>query len=140
MEKRVVVFGIDGLDPDLIREGVAAGRLPNFQKLIAGGTLTDLQTSWPPQSPVAWTNFITGANPGKHGLFDFIHVDREDYGVANSIAVTEPEGMVLRMFGYRLPLNGGATTLHPRMKAFWEGPEDARVPAMGHRTPANFPV
>lgn len=140
MEKRVVVFGIDGLDPDLIREGVAAGRLPNFQKLIAGGTLTDLQTSWPPQSPVAWTNFITGANPGKHGLFDFIHVDREDYGVANSIAVTEPEGMVLRMFGYRLPLSGGATTLNRSMKAFWEVLDEAGVPAMVYRMPANFPV
>lgn len=139
-EPRVVVFGIDGLDPDTIRAGIAAGRLPNFARLVAQGTLADLQTSWPPQSPVAWTNFITGVNPGKHGLYDFIHVDRKDYGVANSMSVTEPEGMVLELFGYRLPLSGGATALNRSFPAFWEVFDAAGVPAMVYRMPANFPV
>jgi predicted AlkP superfamily phosphohydrolase/phosphomutase len=140
MEKRVVVFGIDGLDPDFIREGIAEGRLPNFAKLVESGTLADLQTSWPPQSPVAWTNFITGSNPGKHGLYDFIHVDRSHYGVANSMAVSEPEGMVLSMFGYKLPLSGGETTLNRSMRSFWEVLDEAGVPVMVYRMPANFPV
>jgi len=147
MEKRVVVFGIDGLDPDMIREGIEEGRLPNFQKLVAGGKLSDLQTSWPPQSPVAWTNFITGTNPGKHGLYDFIHAGRHDYGVGveNSMSVTEPEGMVLNMFGYKLPLSGGETKLNRNADeagapAFWEVLDEAGVPAMVYRMPANFPV
>ncbi len=145
MEKRVVVFGIDGLDPDFIREGIAEGRLPNFQKLVDAGTLADLQTSWPPQSPVAWTNFITGTNPGKHGLYDFIHVDRPTYGVANSMSNTSPEGMVLSMFGYRLPLSGGESTLNRNREedavpAFWEVLDQAGVPTMVYRMPANFPV
>lgn len=139
-EPRLVVLGIDGLDPDFVREGVAAGRLPNFARLIESGTLADLQTSWPPQSPVAWTNFITGCNPGKHGLYDFIHADRHDYGVANSMSVTDPEGLVLRMFGYRLPLTGGETRLNRSRPAFWEVLDEAGVPAMVYRMPANFPV
>ena len=43
-----------------------------------------LGTSTPPQSPVAWSNFITGRNPGGHGVFDFIHRDAEKYEIAAS--------------------------------------------------------
>ncbi len=139
-DKRVVVIGIDGLDPDMVREGVAAGRLPNLKKLIERGALHDLQTSWPPQSPVAWSNFITGVNPGKHGLFDFIHADRTNYGVLNSMSRTDPEGMVLELFGYKIPLTGGATHLTRAFPAFWEVLDEAGVPVMVYRMPANFPM
>ena len=50
-----------------------AGQLPNLEKLRAGGGFSHLGTSTPPQSPVAWANFINGAGPGSHGIFDFIH-------------------------------------------------------------------
>ena len=75
---RVVVLGIDGLDPVMLAERIERGLCPNLGKLVAEGTFSPLGTSWPPQSPVAWSNFITGANPGRHGLFDFVHPNRAE--------------------------------------------------------------
>jgi len=61
-EKRVIVFGVDGLDPGILEEKMAANLLPNFSAVAAEGSFKVLGTSWPPQSPVAWSNFITGTN------------------------------------------------------------------------------
>ena len=94
-DKRVIVFGVDGMDPEMLQERIDRGMMPNFKALLADGGCTfngqpqlSLQTSWPPQSPVAWSNFITGVNPGKHGLYDFIHVDRSNYGIVSSMSET----------------------------------------------------
>ena len=80
---RLVVLGIDGMDPDILRDVVARypERMPHFRRLIeeADG-VRDLGTSTPPQSPVAWSNFITGRNPGGHGIYDFIHRSTANYG------------------------------------------------------------
>ena len=71
--KKVIVIGIDGMDPRLSERMMNEGLLPNLAKLRAGGGFSPLGTSTPPQSPVAWANFINGAGPGDHGIFDFIH-------------------------------------------------------------------
>src|SRR5436853_2845092 len=71
--KKVIVIGIDGMDPRLSESMMKAGLLPNLTKLRAAGGFSDLGTSIPPQSPVAWANFINGAGPGSHGIFDFVH-------------------------------------------------------------------
>ena len=69
----------DGMDHERVETlAVNEGRLPNLAKLRAQGGFRPLTTSIPPQSPVAWSNFITGADPGVHGIFDFIHRDNED--------------------------------------------------------------
>ena len=70
---KVIVIGIDGMDPRLSKAMMAAGDLPNLAKMTAGGGFSSLGTSIPPQSPVAWSNFINGSGPGSHGIFDFIH-------------------------------------------------------------------
>ncbi len=138
-DRRVVVFGVDGLDPEMLMERVERGELPHFAELIRGGRLAALQTSWPPQSPVAWSNFITGANPGRHGLYDFIHVRRSDYGIQSSMSETDPVGLELPLFGYRIPLTGGETRLTRAFPAFWEVMGEAGVPVYVHRIPADFP-
>ncbi|MBX3169579.1 MAG: alkaline phosphatase family protein [Candidatus Eremiobacteraeota bacterium] len=71
--RRVVLLGLDGLEPSLLEEGMRAGRLPHFQALAAEGGYQRLATTCPPLSPVAWSTFATGLNPGKHGVFDFVH-------------------------------------------------------------------
>ena len=71
--KKVIVIGIDGMDPRSVRAMMADGQLPNLARLPAAGGFSNLGTSIPPQSPVAWANFINGAGPGSHGIFDFIH-------------------------------------------------------------------
>ncbi|MBN9418038.1 hypothetical protein ABS71_06765 [bacterium SCN 62-11] len=70
---RVVILGLDGLEPTLLEEGMEAGRLPNFAALAAEGGYQRLGTTLPPLSPVAWSTFATSLNPGKHGVFDFVH-------------------------------------------------------------------
>ena len=71
--KKMIIIGVDGMDPRLSERLMDAGRLPNLDKLRKAGGYKLLGTSNPPQSPVAWSNFINGAGPGTHGIFDFIH-------------------------------------------------------------------
>src|SRR5436190_12062161 len=71
--KKVIVVGIDGMDPRLSESMMQEGLLPNLARMRAAGGFSPLGTSIPPQSPVAWANFINGAGPGSHGIFDFIH-------------------------------------------------------------------
>ncbi|NLI02759.1 MAG: nucleotide pyrophosphatase, partial [Candidatus Fermentibacter daniensis] len=73
---RVVVLGLDGFSPEVARRLMAEGRLPNISRLAESGTLTELGTTCPGVSPVAWTSFQTGVNPGRHGIFDFLAPDR----------------------------------------------------------------
>src|SRR5579862_5112097 len=73
--ERVIVLGVDGFDPKLLEQYLAAGRMPHCQRLIESGAFRRLRTSDPPQSPVAWSNFISGTNPGGHGIFDFMARD-----------------------------------------------------------------
>ena len=71
--KKVIIIGIDGMDPRLSESMMREGLLPNLAKMRAAGGFSPLGTSIPPQSPVAWANFINGAGPGSHGIFDFLH-------------------------------------------------------------------
>ena len=76
---KVLILGLDGLDPQLMNTFMDQGKLPTFSRLCSQGDFKPLRTSNPPQSPVAWSNFITGMNPGGHGIFDFLHRDPEAY-------------------------------------------------------------
>src|SRR3990170_4827986 len=71
--RRVLVLGCDGMDPALTEQLMDEGRLPHFARLRQRGCFLPLGTSTPPQSPVAWSDFITGADARVHALFDFIH-------------------------------------------------------------------
>jgi predicted AlkP superfamily phosphohydrolase/phosphomutase len=77
--KRVVVLGLDGMEPSLVERYIEEGRLPHFAKLRDTGCYRKLGTTLPPLSPVAWSSFLTGCNPGKHNIFDFLTMDRRNY-------------------------------------------------------------
>ncbi len=68
---KLLVIGIDGADFDLIKPWVKEGKLPNLARLLEKGVHGELKSTIPPVSPPAWTSFMTGKNPGKHGIFDF---------------------------------------------------------------------
>ncbi|MBD3277653.1 MAG: nucleotide pyrophosphatase, partial [Candidatus Aegiribacteria sp.] len=76
---RVVILGLDGLSPRIASELMDEGEMPNLMKLRDSGAFTELNTTCPGISPVAWSSFQTGANPGKHGIFDFLAPDRKRY-------------------------------------------------------------
>src|SRR4030042_506736 len=86
-DRRVVVLGFDGVDSDLLEKWMAAedpenpgqSLLPNLAALAHRGTYSPLVPTIPAQSPVSWSSFATGANPGKHGIFDFLLRDPHPY-------------------------------------------------------------
>ncbi|MDB5351308.1 MAG: hypothetical protein JWN86_2555 [Planctomycetota bacterium] len=77
--KKVIVIGLDGLEPKLVEAMLAAGELPNLAALNARGTMARVATTNPAQTPVAWSTFATGVNPGGHGIFDFLRRDPATY-------------------------------------------------------------
>ena len=77
--KKVVVIGLDGLEPKLAEPWLAAGLLPNLARIEAMGGRSTVATTSPAQTPVAWSTFATGLNPGGHGIFDFIRRDPKTY-------------------------------------------------------------
>ena len=77
--KKVVILGLDGFSPVVAENLMAKGELPNLEKLRKEGSFSSLGTTCPGISPVAWSSFQTGVNPGKHGIFDFLAPDRDRY-------------------------------------------------------------
>src|SRR6266508_2113227 len=72
---RIVVLGFDGVDSQIVEQMLAAGRLPNLAALKARGGYSPLLPTVPAQTPVSWTTFSTGLDPGGHEIFDFLKRD-----------------------------------------------------------------
>ena len=72
----MVIVGLDGATWDLLRPRMADGRLPNLRRLADEGVTGNLTSIFPPETPAAWPSFMTGKNPGKHGVFDFLVYDQ----------------------------------------------------------------
>jgi hypothetical protein len=77
--RKVIVIGLDGLEPTIVEALIAAGELPNLAKLASRAGLSRVATTYPAQTPVAWSTFATGTNPGGHGVFDFLRRDPQTY-------------------------------------------------------------
>jgi predicted AlkP superfamily phosphohydrolase/phosphomutase len=68
---KIVILGLDGATFDLMLPWVQAGKLPHVARLLNTGMAGTLRSTMPPMSPPAWNSFMTGTNPGKHGIYDF---------------------------------------------------------------------
>jgi predicted AlkP superfamily phosphohydrolase/phosphomutase len=139
--KKVLILGIDGMDPKLLQRYMDLGEMPNFKGLIGRDNFLPLKTSIPPQSPVAWANFITSQDPGGHGIFDFIHREPDNFNLYLSTSRTEdpPEDSKIQIGNWVIPLESGDVELLRRGRPFWEYLEDAGVPCTIFRVPSNFP-
>lgn len=145
--KKVIIIGIDGMDPRLSQAMMDAGQLPNLSRLRAAGGFSPLGTSIPPQSPVAWANFINGAGPGSHGIFDFIHRHPEQQCAPFfSAAETIPGQGGWEIGEYRIPLDfwpfqhkPPATVLRRQGIPFWDYLDEAGVPSTFYDLPSNYP-
>ncbi len=78
-QRKVVVAGLDGVPYSLLVEYMARGIMPELSALCAKGSLHRMKSSLPEVSSVAWTSFMTGRNPGQHGIFGFMEIDRNSY-------------------------------------------------------------
>ena len=72
MKNQVLVLGLDGCTFDLLNPWMEKGLLPNLKKLKEEGVSGKLQSSRPPVTGPAWITFMTGKNPGKHGIYEFL--------------------------------------------------------------------
>ena len=107
-DRKLIILGIDGMDPQLLKQFMAEGKMPNFSLLAVKGSFRLLTTSIPPQSPVAWSNLITGMNAGGHGIFDFIHRDPHTLQPYFSASRVEPPKRGIRLGNWVIPLGGGS--------------------------------
>jgi predicted AlkP superfamily phosphohydrolase/phosphomutase len=137
---RVIILGFDGLDWELTNRLMAEGRLPNFSRLAEEGQFRPLGTSKPPQSPVAWSDFITGLDSGGHGIFDFVHRDPETLIPFLSTSRAHDPERVWTIGQWQIPLSSGEVELLRRGTPFWEVLEGHGVPTTVLRMPANYPV
>ena len=138
--KKMIVLGLDGMDPVLTRRWIDEGRLPAFRKLLEqGGDFRPLGTSLPPQTPVAWSNFITGMDPGGHAIFDFFNRDPKTYVPVFSATETSGSSKTIRIGKTVIPLSGGQIRNLRKGRAFWQILEDAGVPATVFKMPSNYP-
>src|SRR3989344_4996732 len=79
MISKVLIIGLDGATFDLIKPWIEQGELPTFKNLMKEGVHGDLNSTIPPLTPTAWTSLITGKNPGKHNIFDFFKLNKNNY-------------------------------------------------------------
>ena len=146
-DKKVIVIGIDGMDPLLTETMMNSGQLPNFAELRKRGGYRRLGTSIPPQSPVAWANFINGAGPGSHGIFDFIHRNPEKQCAPFFSAAETLPGTGHWEFGdHRLQLDFWPFNHKPAMTLlrrqgipFWDYLDEAGIKSIFYDLPSNYP-
>ena len=126
--RKVIVLGFDGMDHELTEQMINSGRLPGLARLASSGGFAPLGTTIPPQSPVAWSTFITGLDPGGHGIFDFVHRDPKTMLPYLSTTRTEASARTIGLGKWQLPLSSGRVELLRRGQPFWELLEARGVP------------
>ena len=137
--RRAVILGFDGMEPALFEKFAKRGVLSNLSRLASSGTYRPLETTTPPLSPVAWSTFQTGVNPGKHGIFDFLRRDPRTYRGELSSARVRPAARELRFGRFRLPLGKPSLVGLRRSQPFWKLLGEKGVSSFVLRVPITFP-
>lgn len=138
--KRVVVVGLDGLDPGLARKYMAEGRMPNLSKLAEEGHFSPLQTACPSISPVAWSSYTTGVDASRHNIYDFLTRDPCSYLPALSSSEIRDLPRSLNLGFAKIPLSSKPVyRLLQKSQPFWKLLGDNRVWSSIIRVPITFP-
>ena len=135
--QKVIVLGVDGMDPAFVARHWDA--LPNLARLRDRGSFHRLGTTTPPQSPVAWSSFITGLPPDEHGIFDFVHRDARTLQPFSSMSRTEDPRWTLPLGPYMLPLSSSRVISLRRGTPFWQVLSHHGIPVTVVRMPTNYP-
>jgi hypothetical protein len=135
--RQVIVLGIDGMDPGFVERHWAA--LPNLAKMGQQGRFQRLRTTTPPQSPVAWSTFITGLDPGEHGIFDFVHRDPATRELYLSTDRTTEGRFAIPLGPWRIPLSRPRIESLRKGTPFWQTLAQHDIPVTMIRMPTNYP-
>lgn len=139
LARRVLVLGFDGMDPAVVDRLLGRGEMPAMRRLASRGVFTMMRSTIPPQSPVAWGSFISGADPGVYGIYDFLHRDPLTYTPVFAQSETTPGRWLVRLGDLQIPLKPGKVVLKREGRAFWDWLEERGVPATIVRVPTNYP-
>ena len=137
--ERVVILGLDGLEPTLAEKFMAEGKLPNLARLKKEGAFARLRTTTPAISPVAWSSFMTGSEPSKHNIFDFLSRDPRTYLPDLSSARIGKPARTLRLGKYELPLSKPEIRGLRKSVPFWKILGEAGIASTVLRVPITFP-
>lgn len=129
-KKKVIVIGLDGMEPSIVEAMLNRGELPNLARLRSAGIYTKLKTTYPAQTPVAWSSFATGTNPGAHGIFDFVTRNPQTY---------LPEFALNRFAPGKNMFSPPRVVNQRRAVPFWQTLAAAGVPCSVVRCPCTFP-
>jgi predicted AlkP superfamily phosphohydrolase/phosphomutase len=138
--RRVIVLGLDGLDPAICDDLMARGDLPNLRKLRDEGAYRRLETSMPALSPVAWSTFATSTDCSGHGIYDFISRDPRSYAPHLSSSEVYGSTRVIKLGPVRIPISRGGVRGMRRSRTFWSVLSDHGVFSSVLRVPITFPV
>lgn len=127
--RKVIAIGLDGLDPNITRRLMAQGALPHLARLRERGGFAPVATTYPAQTPVAWSTFATGTNPGGHGIFDFLRRDPATYRPDLSLNRYEQKSSFLPPSAVNL--RGGVPV--------WDVLGKAGLPSIVLRCPCTYP-
>jgi len=117
---RIIIIGLDGMEPSLAEKFMSEGKLPHLSKIKNMGAYARLQTTTPAISPVAWSSFMTGSNPSKHNIFDFLSRDPRTYLPDLSSARIGKPKRVLSIGKYDFPLSKPEIKGLRRSIPFWK--------------------
>jgi predicted AlkP superfamily phosphohydrolase/phosphomutase len=130
LRKKVIVIGLDGLEPFIVESMLDRGELPNLARIRQLGSYSRLKTTYPAQTPVAWSSFATGTNPGGHGIFDFISRDPATY---------LPDAALSRFAPPKSMFTQPQVVNQRKGTPFWQTLSQAGVPSVVLRCPCTFP-
>jgi len=136
---KVVIVGLDGLEPTLAEKFMNEGKLPHLSRLKKEGTYARLQTTTPAISPVAWSSFMTGSEPSKHNIFDFLSRDPRTYLPSLSSAYIGRPKRVLSLGKYAVPLSKPEIRGMRKSVPFWKILGNAGIFSTVLRVPITFP-
>ncbi|MEM7409525.1 MAG: alkaline phosphatase family protein [Myxococcota bacterium] len=136
---RVVILGLDGMDPGLTTKFIRDGRMPNFEKLANHGVFRPLDTSVPSMSPVAWSTFATGVDASQHNIYDFLTRDPCNYAPMLSSTDIVNAKRVVNIGRYMVPLGKARMKLLQKSQHFWKLLGEKNIFSIIQRVPITFP-
>ena len=122
-EDRIIILGFDAVSPEILEPMMDKGKLPNFSMLREKGSYSHISSTNPSQSPVAWSGFSTGQNPGKNGIFDFIVRDPKTYQLDISLS----------------KMKNGKPQRTLKGKTFWQYLSASNIPSTIIACPVTYP-
>jgi predicted AlkP superfamily phosphohydrolase/phosphomutase len=138
--KKVIVLGLDGLEPTIVERMMADGALPNLAHLRQRGAYRHIATSTPALSPVAWSTFATGCDASRHAIWDFLARDRRSYLPRLSSSEVYGSTRFWKLGPLRIPRGGTGVRSLQKSKTFWKVLAEHGVFASVLRVPITFPA